>query len=189
MIAQMRPTRYHNVYIDGAACFWTSGIVERVSVLRSPSAARALLSILDECRKRYSVRMIGYVVMPDHIHLVLWSELADNVKRFLERFLGNTSADIAAMTERAARRGDAKAARWLSVFKARARDGAVVRVWKERGRAFPVTRDDDLEQKLRYMHENPVRAGLAERAEDWEFSSASWYSTGTGPIEVDELPW
>jgi hypothetical protein len=36
-------------------------------------------------------------------------------------------------------------------------------------------------------HENPVRRGLGERAGDWEFSSASWYAYGTGPITIDAV--
>jgi hypothetical protein len=38
-----------------------------------------------------------------------------------------------------------------------------------------------------HIHNNPVRRGLVERAEDWEFSSANWYADRTGPIRIDDL--
>ena len=133
------------------------------------------------------MRLLGYVIMLDHIHLAVWSEDARKVRRFLERFLAAASARIAALTERAAKGGNPTAAAWLSIFKACARKGGVARVWKERGRAFPVSRDDALFQKLDYMHANPVRAQLVSRAEDWEFGSAGWYAEGKGPLVIDAL--
>ena len=39
------------------------------------------------------------------------------------------------------------------------------------------------------MHQNPVRWGLAEQAQDWEFSSASWYQNGTGLLRIDQIDW
>jgi putative transposase len=52
-----------------------------------------------------------------------------------------------------------------------------------------VTQTDGLMQKLEYIHQNPVRRGLVETAEQWEFSSASWYTEGEAPIRIDDLDW
>ena len=83
--------------------------------------------------------------------------------------------------------GNVLAASWLGVFRSHAGSGTKAAVWKERGRAFPVTTGDALRQKLQYIHENPVRRGLVERSEDWEFSSASWYTYGTGPLIIEAV--
>lgn len=40
---------------------------------------------------------------------------------------------------------------------------------------------------LKYIHENPVRKGLVEKVEDWEFSSAAWYAGGSGPLVMDSM--
>ncbi len=177
------------MFLDGAVCFWTSAVVARVPVLRSPKAARLLLQVLDECRVRCGVKLVGYVIMPDHIHLAVWAEDASAIKRFLRQFLGAASSRLAGLTQRAADRGEPIALLWLEQFKRQARDGDAVRVWKERGRAFPVTREDGLRQKLEYIHNNPVRAGLVAAPEDWEFSSAAWYARGEGPIALDDFDW
>jgi hypothetical protein len=42
-------------------------------------------------------------------------------------------------------------------------------------------------EKVAYIHNNPVKAGLVEVAEDWLFSSAAWYSRGQGSIVIDDL--
>ncbi len=185
----MSANRYHNYYQDGAVCFWTSSIEHRVPVLRSRTAARALIETMVECRSRCGAKILGYVIMPDHVHIAVWTERAVDTQRFLRQFLGTTSAKLAGMAERAADNGNTTAATWLTVFKKCARDGAKVRVWKERGRAFPVTEARALFEKLAYIHNNPVRLGIAQQPEDWEFSSASWYSHRSGPLDIDSLDW
>ena len=186
---RMTSSRYHNIYENNAVCFWTSAIVGRIPLFSSATAARAVLSILDECRARCGVKLPGYVLMPDHVHLAAWSERAQDVQRFLRQVLGISSAKTAALAERAAGRGNETAAGWLRAFQARSGGGQVARVWKDRGRAFPVTAPDALLQKLTYMHANPVRAGLVAQPEYWEFSSAAWYLHGTGPLRIDTLEW
>jgi hypothetical protein len=112
--------RYHNFFENGAVCFRTSSVIERIPALRSPTAAECLLEVIDDYR-----------------------------------------------------------------FRARARGKARVRVWKERGRAYPVKDEATLPQKMEYIHLNPVKEGYVERAKDWTFSSAAWYASGTGPIIID----
>lgn len=177
--------RHHNYFENGAVCFWTSSVIEKIPALRSPTAARMLLEVVDEFRRKYGVRLIGYVVMPDHVHLLLWAEDGATIEKFLEQVLRRSSAGIAALAGRAEARGDALSAVWLARFRSRARAKAKVRVWKERGRAFPVKDESELLQKMEYIHLNPVKKGYVERAEDWVFSSASWYAIGSGPIVVD----
>ena len=183
----MPSTRYHNYLQDNAVCFWTSAIISRVPVFRSRTAARAVLAIWDECRVRCNVRLVGYVIMPDHIHVAFWAEHAEDAMRFLRQSLGMISARIAALAEQAGGR-DPTVATWLRMFKAHAGDGQQVRVWKERGRGYPVTDMETLLQKLNYMHCNPVQAKLARVPEEWEFSSAAWYTSGTGPLRLDDVP-
>lgn len=178
-------SRHHNFFEDGAVCFWTSSIIEKIPVLRSPTAAKCLLDVIDDYRCRYRVRLLAYVVMPEHIHLLLWTEHAETVEKFLEQILRHTSARLAAMAGRAEARGGRLASAWLARFRARARGKARVRVWKERGRAHPVKDEAMLLQKMEYIHLNPVKKGYVERAEDWLFSSAAWYTNSTGPITID----
>jgi putative transposase len=183
----MASPRYHNIYEDNAICFWTSAVVARIPLFTSATASRVLIELLQECRTRCRVKLLGYVIMPDHIHLAVWSEKADNVRRFLRLFLGMSSAGMVQLAEQAADRGNATAAGWLAIFRARAGKGKTARVWKERGRAFPVTQTDGLLQKLNYMHENPVRAELVALPEDWIYSSAAWYLRRTGPLAIDSV--
>jgi putative transposase len=189
MIRAMTSDRHRNIYTDGAVCFWTSSIIEWIPVFKSRTACLAVLGILDTCRDRYGVRLLAYVLMPDHIHLAVWSESGRVARAFLQRFLALTASEIASLAYFGAKRGNPTASEWLIEFRERARGNSKVRVWKERGRAFPVTERDALVEKVRYIHENPVRKGLVLRPEDWEFSSAQWYAGGESQIPVDEIDW
>lgn len=181
----MPSQRHHNIYIQGSACFWTSSVIDKIPILRSPTAAGRILEIWDRYKRLYNVKILGYVIMPDHIHLVVWSQKSEQTELFLEQTLRRTSGMLLEMTAEAAARGDKLAQRWLEVFHGRSKP----KVWKERGHGFPITDHETFLQKLEYMHSNPVKALLVTRAEDYVFSSAAWYSDRSGPLEIDEIEW
>ncbi|MEN6356330.1 MAG: transposase [Armatimonadota bacterium] len=183
----MASSRHHNTYIDGAAIFWTNSIVEGIPILRSPTAARSLVEIIEDCRCGYGVKIPGYVVMPDHFHIIAWAEDVNHTKLFIRQILSRSSATFAVMTDTAADRGDAHARLWSQIFHAKATGKSTVRIWKERGRAFPITTEAVLLEKLQYIHNNPVRAGLVEHVEDWEFSSAACLASGHSPAKHQRL--
>lgn len=174
----MTSQRHHNVYEDGAVCFWTSSVVGFATILASPTAARTLLAIWDDCRHKYDVKLLEYVVMPNHIHLAVWSERSEDVRKFITQSLGRSSRALVAMTRSAAAKGNERAFAWLRLFESHASKGEQASLWKERGRAFPVTTDAGFQQKLRYIHENPVRSGLVEKPETG--SSQAHLGTLTG---------
>jgi putative transposase len=184
----MTSTRHHNVYIDNAACFWTSSVVNFIPVLADAAVADCLLALWDKYRKAYGVKLLGYVIMPNHFHIAVWSEKAEDVQRFLRRILIVSSLEIGGMVKLKADAGDALAGTWLRAFQSHAGSGSGLAIWKERGRAFPVTSGDTMRQKLDYMHGNPVRMGLVSAPDDWRLSSASWYAGGSGPISIDVVP-
>lgn len=125
--------------------------------------------------------------MPDHFHIIVWAEDVDDARVYIRQVLSRSSATIAGITDTAADRGDIRARLWSQIFHTKATGKSTVRIWKERGRAFPITTDDVLLEKLQYIHNNPVKTGLAKHAEDWPFSSAGWYNKGQGLIAIDRL--
>ena len=136
-------SRWHNIYQDNHAHFCTYTVKDWQPVLDEI----AIACLYDEWRRnceRFSVKIIAYVIMPEHVHMLIWSESADNIRRFLQRVLGQTSKRL---------------------------KPGIGGLWKERPRVFPVSEDDVLGEKVDYIHANPVRRGLVETAEDWPHSS------------------
>ncbi|MBI4962929.1 MAG: transposase [Desulfomonile tiedjei] len=110
-------------------------------------------------------RCFGFVVMPDHVHALLWfpsnGVLSDLIKWWKQR----SSFEIKQLLEgRTQRYADA-----IDL-----RDP----VWQPRYYDFNVYSEEKLLEKLEYMHSNPVKAGFVDVPCDWEFSSARFYATG-----------
>jgi len=122
------------------------------------AAARELFErSLETMRIRHEFVIAGYVVMPDHVHLLV-----------SEPKLALLSKAIQALK--------------LSVsVQSRQRP-----FWQARYYDFNVHNEEKRVEKLRYLHRNPVRAGLVERPEDWAWSSFRHYATGEpGVVEIE----
>jgi len=118
------------------------------------------VAALERVRRDYGVCVYGYVVMPEHVHLLLNEP---------ER---NTFAQaIKALKQGVARR-----------LALRAKDS----LWQARYYDFNVWSEGKFVEKLRYIHRNPVKRGLVEKPEDWLWSSFRHYASGeVGVVEIE----
>ena len=121
------------------------------------AAARDLFEdALERVRQRYRFVVAGYVVMPEHVHLLIG-----------EPIKGVVSGVIHALK--------------LSVAMRRAERP----FWQARSYDFLVHNEEKRVEKLRYMHRNPVVRGLVAKPEDWAWSSFRHYATGVeGRVEI-----
>lgn len=135
-------SRWHNQYVDGHAHFCTATVLDWEWLLQG-KAVRILYDEWDTARLVLDVRVLAYVVMPNHYHSVLWAEKGDSISRFLRRTQSKSAQRILP-------------------------DGGL---WKERPRVLPIYSRSVLETKVDYLHRNSLRKNLAVNPEDWEHSS------------------
>jgi len=115
---------------------------------------------LERVREQHRMCVYGYVVMPEHVHLLV-----------SEPECGTLAQAIQSLKQGVARR---LALRETDPF------------WHARYYDFNVWSERKFFEKLKYIHRNPVRRGLVLRAEDWRWSSFRHYLTGDrGPIEIE----
>lgn len=119
----------------------------RATVFHEPGDFRAFLAAIGEAVERLDPRIIGYCVMPNHFHLVLWPKGDGDMSRFMQWLL------------------TAHVRRYHAIH------GTSGHLWQGRYKAFPVQDDDHLLTVLRYVERNPLRARLVRRAENWPWSS------------------
>ena len=119
----------------------------RAEVFHKPPDSDAFLAALAEAAGRIPMRLLGYCLMPNHFHLVVWPRGDGDLGRWMHR----------AMT--------------AHVGRYRKHHGSSGHVWQGRFKAFPIQEDDHLLTVLRYVERNALRAGLVARAEDWRWSS------------------
>ena len=115
---------------------------------------------LEKVRVRYGFMVAGYVLMPEHVHLLVGEPHRLSLSVVLQVLKQQTSRQLK-------RRGD-------------------VQFWQRRYYDFNVHNEEKRVEKLRYMHRNPVMRGLVEKPEDWPWSSFRHYATGQlGVVEIE----
>jgi putative transposase len=128
--------------------------------LQLQSPAEHVRSRAERVRQQYELCVYGYVVMPEHVHLL--------GKRTRARHAGTGYA--VAETGSCAKAGSASCGFLLA--------GPLLR--------FQCLERLKFVQRLRYIHRNPVERGLVARPEDWAWSSFRHYVSGdSGPVEIE----
>jgi putative transposase len=143
--------------------FITFSCFQRQPLLATANAKHIFEQTLERVRCWYNLFVTGYVVMPEHVHLLV---------REPER---STLAVAVQMLKQIASQKIAHAAK--------------APLWQVRYYDFNVCTAKKSIEKLRYMHRNPVKRGLVERPEDWEWSSFRHYATGVEGVVEIESEW
>ena len=173
------PTRLQRYYGAHHLHFITASCYHRLPLLGSASRRDLFLEALEQARQRYQFVVVGYVVMPEHFHLLM-----------SEPERGDPSVVLKVIKQRFARLigkppGDGPAEQ----FQQKSEDQPS-RVWQKRFYDFNVWTAHKEREKLHYMHRNPVKRGLVDQAEQWVWSSYRSYAFGEpGTVRVNTQEW
>jgi len=159
--------------------FITCSCYRRRPLLGTARKRDVFLKILDGVRTRYRFLLVGYVVMPEHIHLLI-----------SEPKLGNPSTVMQTLKQRVARslrrKGRRRNVNQLRLWGAG--PGALPRsFWQRRFYDFNVWSKKKRIEKLNYMHMNPVKRGLVPDAKMWAWSSYRFYQYGEKNLCTPDL--
>ncbi len=162
----------------GTARFVTFSCHERRNLLSSVVVRDELTKHLDWMRDHYRVSIFGYVVMPEHVHLVL---LPSNETK-LGPVIGHLKSRFASkvIRERLVE---------LPADCRVKRDGRErVAFWQRRCFDHNCRTSETVREKIHYCHVNPVKRGLVESPEQWRWSSSSWYAGSDNvPLAIDTI--
>lgn len=169
----------HRYYGSGHLHYITSSCYHRRAWFADESNRDLFVDVLEYVRQRYHFIVVGYVVMPDHVHLLL-----------SEPERANPSVVMQAIKQGFARRllAALRAGRIPPPDDLRNQSFDAQHVWQRRFYDFVVRTYEKRQEKLHYIHQNPVRASLVLEAWQWRWSSAPHYLQGeNGPVLVNEL--
>jgi putative transposase len=166
-------------YGQGHLHFITFTCYRRLPLLRSVRARNVFVNILGEVRDRYGFSLVGYVVMPEHIHLLI-----------SEPVTGTPSTVIQVLKQRVSRRLRAQKRRptgQLNLVFATG-DDSLPCFWQRRFYDFNVWSLKKKIEKLHYMHMNPLKRKLALHPKDWPWSSFLFYTSKVaGLVRIDPV--
>ena len=147
-------TRYQQT---GDLHFITFSCHERRPYLNTPEARDLFEHSLETIRRRYNFFITAYVVMPEHVHLLMSEPVQGSISQTLQVL------KLSMTTKRPERP-----------------------FWTPRYYDFNVYGARKLIEKRRYIHRNPVTRGLVKEPDEWKWSSFHhWWTGETGAVEIE----
>ena len=144
-----------------------------------------ILESLTYCRLEKGLYLYGYVIMSNHIHLVVQQKdgkLSDWVRDFKKLTSKKLLRMILENLQESRREWLKMIFEYHAAYNKRSGD---LQFWTHENHAMELYRPEMIAGRMAYIHDNPVRAGLAEKPEGYLYSSARNYSGLKGLIEVD----
>ena len=173
---------WKNHYIDNAVHHVTGTVHGWQPVLLCPNIIRIFEEEFNRMIKRWSVDIIGYVIMPEHFHMMIQSDQGNYIMRFIQsgrRYISGRVRKLIESKNNALNSYFSYKDIDLSAFYSKTAGKSNFRFWKEKPRVFPISKEEDVLKKLDYIHNNPVRRGLVQSPGDWGYSSYGFYEDGT----------
>ncbi|WP_064198267.1 MULTISPECIES: REP-associated tyrosine transposase [Emticicia] len=164
--------------------FMTFTVVDWVDVFSRKNYRDLILESFDYCRKEKGIILNAYVIMSNHIHVVMGSKnerLSDLVRDF-KKFTAKNCINLI-KTEPESRK-DWMLKRFEFAARSHSRNDTH-QFWKYGSHSEEIFTENFMWTKLEYIHLNPVRAGIVEKASDYLYSSARNYVGKKGLIDID----
>jgi putative transposase len=171
------------IYDQSKAYFITCTVVKWMNVFDNNIYRDIIIDSLIYCQQNKGLNIFAYVIMSNHIHLLVSSN-NDNLSQIICDFKKYTSKKI---VEQILKESDNLEDAILNVFKREASKHTrndTFQFWIQNNHPIEVYSNKFIKQKVDYIHNNPVKAGLVEKPEDYLFSSARNYTELDGGIDV-----
>jgi len=156
--------------------FITFTCYQRRKFLSSVRNKNITAQILGEVRARFKFQLVGYVLMPDHVHLLISEPRGTTPAKAVQVFKQRVSRKL----RRKKRQSNAQ----LS-FAFPEHDELLRRFWQRRYFDLNVYSSYILQEKLNYMHANPVKSKLVSHPKDWPWSSWAAYMGKEALLPID----
>jgi putative transposase len=144
--------------------FVTFSCYKRRRLLDDDAAKSIVLGTLNAQLRRLAGKCVGFVLMRNHVHALVWVPDPTHISDFMKQWKRTSSLRIAHLL-----------ATVLTRYSGQFDESPV---WQGKYYGFNVYSENKLLEKLTYMHQNPVRAGLIKQASEWRWSSARFYEHG-----------
>ena len=180
----VRPTKTIKHFNDpGHIHFLTFSCYKRLPFFKSDRAKQWLVETIVTAREKHHFALIAYVIMPEHTHLLIQPLLREY----------DTAAILKSIKQPVSRKAkrflEEKDSVWLEKLTVRRGIRDVFRFWQAGpGYDRNIRDEEELLEKMQYIHNNPVKRGLVAAPEDWPWSSVGWYlGRYGGKIPIDRI--
>lgn len=172
-------TDQHAIY------FLTFTVIDWVDVFSRKEHCMIITDSLNYCIKEKGLAVYAWVVMTNHIHLVAKAREPNCLSDIIRDFKKYTSKRILYQIEN----GQESRREWLlrkfEFAGRRIKRNQQYKLWKDDNHAVLLDNNDMIDQRINYIHNNPVKAMIVDNASAYVFSSARDYEEEPGLVEID----
>lgn len=163
------------------AYFITTTLSGFVELFNQDGYAEIVIRNLNFYREKFEFKLLAYVIMPQHLHLIIMPGSNGDISEIMRDFKKHTAKEIIQLLE-VEERFDI-----LGVFHGKAqryhyKEDREYQVWEDRFDDVALYSDKVFRTKLDYIRNNPVKAGLVDSPSDYPYSSARNYDSGDHSI-------
>jgi putative transposase len=168
------PAGLRRYYGKGDLHFITFSCYRRLPLLKTARARDIFVKELGNVRDEMGFHLLGYVVMPEHVHLLMSEPPQETPSTVLQKLKLRVARKLRKRTKPVC-------AGQMKLPFAETRE-PLRALWQARFYDFNVYSEGKKKEKLNYMHANPVIRGLVKHPRDWRWSSWGFYQRGEGGL-------
>jgi putative transposase len=173
---------------QNAVHFITFAVVEWIDVFTRRYYNHIVVDSLRYCQKQKGLNIHAWVIMSNHVHFILSAREGFKLSNILRDFKKHTSTEVIRAIE--SNKFESRKDWMLGIFRTTGTNNirnVVYQFWRQDNKPIELATNKMIDQRLEYVHNNPVEAGIVERAEDFLYSSARDYAEIKGLLEIEFL--
>ena len=171
---------------QNATYFLTFTIVDWLNLFTKKEHKLELVNSMNYCIKEKGLIVYGWVIMNNHMHVIWEAKEGYQLSAIIRDYKKFTAKLILKLIEKGSDRNKDKILQRLEFAGKKLRRISKYKFWQDSNHAIYISDQDTrmLEQKLNYIHDNPVKAMLVDDPEEYVFSSAIDYTGGKGLVKL-----
>ena len=172
---------------QNAVHFITFTVIEWIDIFTRASYKLEMIKSLEYCQKHKGLRLFAFCLITNHLHLVCKVEEPNTLSAFVRDFKKYTAKKI---IEKIWEEHESRRTWILEQLRFAGKiDKRITnyKFWQEGCHPIELTSNEMIDQRINYVHENPVRAMIVEKAEDYLMSSARNYASLESLLKVEVI--
>ncbi len=177
-------SRRYKVLDTSKPYFVTTSIVSWIKIFNDKKIVDILIESIKYCQSNKGLEIYAYVIMPDHFHMVCRSISGNNLSDIFRDLKKYTARSIIKYLKS---NTNNVYSQWLKIFKTNnmnQKSSECYKLWQAGFNPKELSSNKVIDQKIEYIHNNPVKSGLVTKPDDYKYSSPRNYSEKEGVIDV-----
>lgn len=178
-------SRKYKFYNKEGLYFVSFAVVYWIDVFVRENYSNIIVDSLNFSRRNRGMEIYAWCLMPSHMHLLFRAQ-KDNPGELIRNFKRHTSKEVQKAIGNNPQESRKKWILWM-MERAGLQNSNVQnrQFWQQHNQPIELWSNYMIDQKVNYIHENPVKAGFVHDEQGWKYSSAIDYSGGKGLLDID----